>query len=75
MRLGGRGLRYIKQYGLARLYRKVVERRRRNAAEAGYHDWLNRQLPDVAADQRQREAGFAYAPRLSMRHRNGFCVR
>ena len=66
MRLGGRGLRYIKQYGLARLYRKIMERRRRNAAEAGYNDWLLKQLPDAEEDARQREKRFAYEPCISI---------
>lgn len=66
MRLGGRGLRYIKQYGLARLYRKIMERRQRNAAEAGYNDWLLKQLPDAEEDARQREKRFAYEPCISI---------
>ena len=66
MRLGGRGLRYIKQYGLARLYRKIMERRRRNAAEAGYNDWLLKQLPDAEEDARQREKKFVYEPCISI---------
>ena len=36
----GRGLRYVRQYGPAQLYRKIKERRDRNRAEAGYEDWL-----------------------------------
>ncbi len=66
MRLGGRGLRYIRQYGLARLYRKVMERKRRDAAEAGYDAWLRAQLPDAAETEKQRGTRFSYAPCISI---------
>ena len=66
VRLGGRGLRYIRQYGLARLYRKVMERKRRNAAEAGYPDWLMSQLPTAEETERQRSVRFAYEPCISI---------
>ena len=38
--LFGRGWRFVRRYGVLRLYRKVKERRDRNRAEAGYEDWL-----------------------------------
>ena len=44
--LFGRGWRFVRRYGVLRLYRKVKERRDRNRAEAGYEDWLLGQLPD-----------------------------
>ena len=66
IRLGGRGLRYIRQYGFARLYRKVLERRRRNQAEVGYNDWLKAQLPDETETKKQRAWEFPYAPRISI---------
>lgn len=44
LKLCGRGLGYIKQYGPVRLYCKINERRRRNQAEAGYEEWLKKEM-------------------------------
>ena len=53
----GRGLRYVRQYGPAQLYRKIKERRDRNRAEAGYEDWLAGQL--AREKESAPEAGMA----------------
>lgn len=66
IQLGRRGLRYVRQYGAGKLYRKVTERRRRNKAEAGYPDWLKGQLPGKAQDAEQRKTSFSYAPVISI---------
>ena len=42
----GRAWRFVRQYGIARLCRKVKERRDRELAEKEYEAWLFRQLPD-----------------------------
>ena len=44
LRLCGRGLRYVKQYGPIGLYCKINERRMRDRAEIGYEEWLRDQL-------------------------------
>lgn len=44
VRLCGRGLGYVRQYGPAQLYYKIKERRERNRAEAKYEEWLEEQL-------------------------------
>ena len=56
-RMCGRGLRYVRQYGTAQLYRKIKERRDRNRAEAGYEDWLAGQL--AREKESAPEAGMA----------------
>ncbi len=56
-RMCGRGLRYVRQYGPAQLYRKIKERRDRNRAEAGYEDWLAGQL--AREKESAPEAGMA----------------
>jgi len=66
IRLCGRGLRYIRQYGPAQLYIKIKERRDRNRAEAGYDRWLRNQLPDGAEDAKQRAAAFEAMPCISV---------
>lgn len=66
IRLCGRGLRYIRQYGPAQLYRKIKERQERNRQEAGYDAWLKVQLPDEAQDEEQRKAEFVQAPCISV---------
>ncbi|MEI3526423.1 MAG: glycosyltransferase [Eubacteriales bacterium] len=66
IQLGGRGLRYIRKYGLARLYCKVIERKRRNQAEEGYDAWLAAQLPDGETERRQKETRFPYEPCISI---------
>ena len=66
IQLGGRGLRYIRKYGLARLYCKVIERKRRNQAEEGYDAWLTAQLPDEETERRQKETRFPYEPCISI---------
>lgn len=66
IKLCGRGLRYIRQYGPAQLYVKIKERSDRNKAEAGYDAWLKGQLPDAKEDTRQRETVFAQKPCISI---------
>ena len=44
VKLCGRGLRYVRQYGSAKLYYKIKERAERNRAESGYEAWLLEQL-------------------------------
>ena len=44
VRLCGRGLRYVRQYGPARLYYKIKERMARDWAEAGYEAWLQERI-------------------------------
>ncbi len=66
MQLGMRGFRYIRQYGSGMLYRKVMERKKRNEAEADYPDWLKSQIPDQEEAARQRETVFPYAPKISI---------
>ena len=64
--LFGRGWRFVRRYGVLRLYRKVKERRDRNRAEAGYEDWLLGQLPDREETERQRSVEFAFSPLISI---------
>ena len=64
--LSGRGWRFVRRYGVLRLYRKVKERRDRNRAEAGYEDWLLGQLPDREETERQRSVEFAFSPLISI---------
>jgi len=66
IKLCGRGLRYIRQYGPAQLYIKVKERSDRNKAEAGYDAWLHEQLPNEEEDAKQREIVFSYNPCISI---------
>lgn len=46
VKLCGRGLRYVRQYGSAKLYYKIKERAERNRAESGYEAWLLEQLKE-----------------------------
>lgn len=66
IQLGGRGLRYIRRHGAAGLYRKVMERKNRNEAEAGYDGWLRKQLPDMIETEKQKGVTFPYAPCISI---------
>jgi len=66
IKLCGRGLRYVKQYGPAQLYIKIKERQDRNQAEAGYDAWLQSRLPDEAESLRQKERVFVQTPCISV---------
>ena len=66
IQLGGRGLRYIRRHGAVGLYRKVMERKNRNEAEAGYDGWLRKQLPDMIETEKQKGVTFPYAPCISI---------
>ncbi len=66
IRLCGRGLRYVRQYGPAQLYYKVRERRKREQAEAGYTEWLYGQLPGQEEEKRQSETVFPENPLISV---------
>lgn len=50
VRLCGRVLKYVRQYGPAQLYYKIKERQERNRAEAGYEEWLEEQLKEETED-------------------------
>lgn len=66
IKLCGRGLTFIRQYGPAQLYYKIKERRDRNADEAGYDAWIRAQLPDGEAWKRQREESRSWTPQISV---------
>ena len=66
IKLCGRGLRYIRQYGPAQLYVKIKERKSRNQAERGYDAWLRSQLPDETQSEKQRGTVFAQMPCISI---------
>lgn len=66
IKLCGRGLRYIRQYGPAQLYIKIKERKDRNQAEAGYDAWLRSQLPSAEEADRQRKMKFVQMPVISI---------
>ena len=62
----GRAWRFVRKYGIARLCRKVKERRDRELAEKEYEAWLFRQLPDERELKRQRETAFCFSPLISI---------
>ncbi|MCI8599125.1 MAG: glycosyltransferase [Lachnospiraceae bacterium] len=66
IRLCGRGLRYLRQYGPAQLYYKIKERRDRDRAERGYDTWLSEKLPGEQEEKEQRETIFSKTPCISI---------
>ena len=55
--LMGRGMRYVRTYGGARLYRKIRERRLQNRTERHYPRWLLGKQPGTEEKRAQREWG------------------
>ncbi len=66
MRLCGRGLRYIRQYGPAQLYYKIIERRQRSRAEAGYEAWLLKQCAQEETEALEAGKLSGRGPRISI---------
>lgn len=62
----GRGVRYIRKYGMAQLYRKVKERRLQDQLERPYCGWLKEHQPDTEALQAQKERSFSCEPKISI---------
>ncbi len=66
VRLCGRGLRYVRQYGPARLYYKIKERMARDWAEAGYEAWLQERIGEEEAAAGQAEKLAENGPLISV---------
>ncbi|MCI8854514.1 MAG: glycosyltransferase [Lachnospiraceae bacterium] len=62
----GRGVRYVRTYGVPQLYRKIQERRKLDSLERPYQQWLKAQQPSQEEQRAQREAGFSRRPRISI---------
>ena len=66
VRLCGRGLRYVRQYGPARLYYKIKERMARDRAEASYEAWLQERIGEEEAAAGQAEKLAENGPLISV---------
>lgn len=61
-----RGYEYVKDYGVPKLYRKVVERLDRNGLERDYQAWMISRRPAPSEKELQRTHTFEYQPLISV---------